>query len=304
MFLRKRFRHNHQFIWDSKHQDACINIPSQFSRDELLPFIACTTNQKPSIYDILDFPVTHFDFLTYDTQSINKSLELFPPVRLYNTYLSQTFASDTTSEISLQTMPSTSNEFVNTHSFGNPPPNLDPRLSPPSNSLPPSNNLITTQTTNSHSPLQYITPSNTPPPTNNNTITIQPTTSQIHRPIPPIPISFSYVITTQPQSHSSNTPFPPTLSSIQNHTFPLPTSQNPTQTSNLPPTSTSYDSYASLNPSFHNFPNFSFEPPNLPPNPCTPLQISTNLFFYSHFSTSFACFTNNSFSSFCCSLRS
>ena len=155
----------------------------------------------------------------------------------------------------------------NTHSIGYPPPNLDPPPSPPINSIPLSNNLITTQTTNSHSPLQYNSPSNTPPPTVNNTIIIQPTTSQIHRSFPPIPISFPSVITTQPQSHSSNTSLPPTLSSNQNHQFPLPTSQNPPQTSNLPPASTSYDPYASLNPSFHHSLKSSFQPPNLPPNP-------------------------------------
>ena len=44
--------------------------------------------------------------------------------------------------------------LVNTHSIGNPPPNLDPPLLPPNNSIPPSNNLITTHTANSHFPHQ------------------------------------------------------------------------------------------------------------------------------------------------------
>ena len=212
--------------------------------------------------------------LTYDTQSINKSLELPPPARPYNTYLSQTFASDTTSEVSLQTILSTSNVLENTHSIGNPPSNLDPPPLHLTYSIPPSNNLITTQTTISYSPLQYKTLSNTLTPTKDNTITIQPKTSQTHYPLPPIPISFPSVITTQPKSHSYNTALPPSLSSNPNYPFPLYTSQNPPQTSNLPPAITTYDPYATLNPSFHNFPNSSFQPPNLPHSPYPQLQTS------------------------------
>ena len=80
------------------------------------------------------------------------------------------------------------------------------------------------------------------------------------------------------QSHSSNTSLPQTLSSNSNHPFPLPTSQNLPQTSNLPPGSISHDPYSSLHPSFQNFPVSSFQPPNLPPNPCPPPQTSTHPF--------------------------
>ena len=58
----------------------------------------------------------------------------------------------------------------------------------------------------------------------------------------------------------------------------MPTSQNLLQTSNLPPASTSLDPYASLHPSFHNFPNSYFQPPNLPSDLCPPPQTSTNPF--------------------------
>ena len=68
--------------------------------------------------------------------------------------------------------------------------------------------------------------------------------------LPPISISFPSVITTQHQSHSSKTS----------------------------PGSTSYDLYASLHPSFHNFPLSLFQPPNLPPNPCPPPQTPTHPF--------------------------
>ena len=58
----------------------------------------------------------------------------------------------------------------------------------------------------------------------------------------------------------------------------MTTSQNLPQTSNLPPATTSYDPYASLHPGFHNFLISSFQPPNLPPDPCPPPQTSTHPF--------------------------
>ena len=40
LFHRRFFEHNYQLSWDSKFQDACTNFLSQFSKVELLPFIA------------------------------------------------------------------------------------------------------------------------------------------------------------------------------------------------------------------------------------------------------------------------
>ena len=136
MFLRNVFRHNYQLVWDSNFQDACTNFPPQFSKDEFLPFIASSGNSDPSFYDLRDFAVTHFDFLTYDTLSINKSLEPPPPIRPHYTYLPQMLASDTTSDVSLQTITSASNVLVNTHSIGNLHPNLNTPPLPPTNSVP------------------------------------------------------------------------------------------------------------------------------------------------------------------------
>ena len=110
---------------------------------------------------------------------------------------------------------------------------------------------ITTQPSIFHSPHRY----NTPPPTL--PITTQPSLSQIHTTLPPIPLSFNNTITTQPQSHYSQTYFPPCLSSTNsNPPSSLPITQNPLS---LPPSisntpSTSYDPYASLHPGFHNYP--------------------------------------------------
>ena len=98
------------------------------------------------------------EFSNFDTNSITKRFELPSSVRPLYTYLPQTLASDSISNVSLQTKPSVCNELVNTHSIGNPPPNLDPHPLPRSNSFPPSKNPITTEPSTSYSPLQYNTP--------------------------------------------------------------------------------------------------------------------------------------------------
>ena len=63
---------------------------------------------------------------------------------------------DTTSDVSLQIIPYSTNILVNTHHIDNSPPKFDP---PP----PSSNKPITIQSFTSHWPHQYKTPSNTPP---------------------------------------------------------------------------------------------------------------------------------------------
>ena len=86
-----------------------------------------------------------------------------PPVRPSYNDLPQMLTSDTTSDVSLQTIPSAFNVLVNTRPIGHPPPKLDPPPLPSSsNSIPPSNNLITTQPSSSQSPLRYNTPSKFP----------------------------------------------------------------------------------------------------------------------------------------------
>ena len=66
-------------------------------------------------------------------------------------------------------------------------------------------------------------------------------------------------------------------SSNPNPSFALSESQNPSQTSTNHPIPTSYDPYASIHRSFHNFHNSSFQPPNLLPDPYPP-QTSTHPF--------------------------
>ena len=75
LILKNNIKYNHCFF------------PSQFSKDELLPFIASSENQDPSFLDFHDFTVSHSEMLTYDTHSFNKCLELPPPVRPFYTYL-------------------------------------------------------------------------------------------------------------------------------------------------------------------------------------------------------------------------
>ena len=139
-----------------------MNFHSQFSKDEPLHFFATSYNRHPFFYCHRDFPVSHFNYLTYDNHSIDKCLQLTPLL-----------------------IPNA------THT---------PHI--PSSTPPPSNIPITTQPSSSHSPHQYNTPSISPP---TYTITTQPTISQIHQPLPPIPLSFRNIITTQPQTHSSQT---------------------------------------------------------------------------------------------------
>ena len=55
----------------------------------------------------------------------------------------------------------------------------------------------------------------------------------------------------------------------------MPTSQSFSQPSNLLPCFHILRSLCTLLPKFHNFPNSSFQPPNLPPNPYLQSQTST-----------------------------
>ena len=75
---------------------------------------------------------------------------------------------------------------------------------------------------------------------------------------------FPDIITTKPHSHLSHSYFPKTLCSfIPNPPSSFPSSQNPSLSSprSLPPPPTSYDSYASFHPDFHNYLPSSFQPP-------------------------------------------
>ena len=94
---------------------------------------------------------------SHNNLSFNKSPDIPSAVRPFAKYTPQTVSLDTTSDISLETIPSTSNislqtipsasnVLVQTHNIGYPPPNLDP---PPAPSL---TNRITTQSSTSHSP--------------------------------------------------------------------------------------------------------------------------------------------------------
>ena len=113
LFLRKFFRHNYQLVWHSKFQDASINFPQQCTQNELLPFLDTPDNQHSEYFNLLDFPSSHFKYLAYDSNSFDKSLNLPPPVCPYNQqhYLSP--STDTISNASIHTLPSSSNAVVN-----------------------------------------------------------------------------------------------------------------------------------------------------------------------------------------------
>ena len=172
------------------------------------------------------------NYLTYDTHSIDKSLERPSPLRPYATRTPQIPSFDTTSDVSLQTIPSASNVLVKTHKIGNPSPNLDPPLPPALK------NPITTQRSSSHSPYQYITPSE---PSPSNTSTTQPTPSQIQQPRPPFPLYFHNVTATQLKALFFETYIQTTLSTIPHHPTSFSISQNPSSSSNDPYASLKYN---------------------------------------------------------------
>ena len=182
--LRKFFRHNYQLVWHSKFQSACINLPQHFNNDELLPFIDNSDNHHPQYYNLLDFPPSHFAYITYDSTSIDKSLNIPPPIRPYAKQHHLPPSIDTSSNIFLQTFPSSSNVILNTNPTTNP-------------FFPPSTPQTTTTTANlsaSHTPNQYSTPSNTPPVIPS--ISAQLPVYQIPT-IPPIPLSLNNTLSTQ-----------------------------------------------------------------------------------------------------------
>ena len=235
LFLRKFFRHNYQLVWHSKFQDACINFPQQFSSDELLPFIIKSDSQHQHYYNLLDFPSSHFQYLAYDSNSLDKSLNLPSPIRPYTQQSYLPPSTDTTSNISIQTLPSSSNAIINPISLNNQP-------NPTSTSQVPLNNENLSP---SNSPNQYNTPSNTPPAVPPNSVSLP--TSSIPT-LPPIPLSFNNTL------HTQSFPPNPPISSIS-------------QTSSSTTQPTPYNPYVSLYPAFQNFPTYSYQPPPNPPQP-------------------------------------
>ena len=127
-FLRNYFDVTTNLFGTLNSLDACINFPSQFSQDEFLPFLATSDNRHPHFYNLLDFPVARFTHLTFDNHSIDKPLELHPSVRPNAKHTPQLPSIDTTSDVSLQTHPSSCNVLVYTHKIGNTPPKINPLL--------------------------------------------------------------------------------------------------------------------------------------------------------------------------------
>ena len=257
LFLRKFFRHNYQLVWHSKFRTACKNFPQQFTPDEFLPFLDTSDNHHPHYYNLLDFPSTQFAYFTYDSNSIDKSLNLPPSVRPYSQQNSIPLSNDTISDLSIQTLPSSSQVVLNPTSSSNQ--NIPPSTSQVTSlnqHNPPSISQVITTNNNpppSHSPIQYTTPSNTPPALSCNPI--QPPTFQIPT-LNPIPLSLNTTIPNQFRSQN-----PP--SSSTQHPSISHTTSSTTQ-------STSYNLYVSLYPTFQNFPTTSFQPPPNPPHSIPP----------------------------------
>ena len=279
LFLRKFFRHNYQLVWHSKFQDACINFPQQFTQDGLLHFLDTPDNQHPQYYNLLDFPSSHFKYLAYDSNSLDKSLNLPPPVRPYTQQHYLPPSTDTISYVSIRTLPSSSKAVVN------PTPSINQHISTSTSQVTTVNENLPT----SHSPNQYTTPSNRQPAVPYNTV--QPSAFQI----PTLPTTpFSLINTLPTQSLPQNLP----PSSTHN---PSLFNQNPFSSSSLPPIppisqttssttqSTSYNHYLSLYPTFQNFHTNSLQRPPNPPHPIPPTSTlpfnSSPLYSSLHFPT-------------------
>ena len=203
--------------------------------------------------------------ISFLTINVSKCLELPLPVRLYAKYITQPPSFDTTSVATLPTIPSSSNVLEQTHSFGNPPPNIDP---------PPPHSLIQPKTNHSTIYFSFTT--------KNYSIWFPYSSiyNSCHRPtlclFPKFPSS------TTDSSFFFITPllikdnlillyhhFLPTLSSSTDHPQPsLLTYPSIFRPSTFNSTTTSYNYNASLHPGFHNFPQPSSSPPF--PNPLPP----------------------------------
>ena len=206
----------------------------------------------PTIITFLIFPSSHFVYLTYDSNSIDKSLNLPPPVRPYSHQSNIPPSNETISTASIRTLSSSSHPVTNPTSSStqhiSPPTSQDTSLN---HNNPPSTSQITTIHNNpplSHSPNQYTTPSNTPPAVISNPV--QHSTFQIPT-LNPIPLPLNTTIPAQFLSQN------PPSSSTQNHSN-LQTTSSTTQ-------STSYNPYISLYPTFQSFPTNSFQPPSKSP---------------------------------------
>ena len=237
-------------------------MPAKIFLNNLLPMnfylssILLITN-IPTIITFLIFLFSLFLYLTYDSNSIDKSLNLPSPVRPYFLQYNNPPSNETISTASIQTLPSSS------HPVTNPTSSLTQHISPPTSqdtclnhNNPPSTSQITTINNNpplSHSPNQYTTPSNTPLAVINNSVQH----STFHIPtLNPIPLSLNTTIPTQFLSQN-----PPSSSTHYHSNF---------QTTSSTTQSTSYNPYISLYPTFQNFPTTSFQPPRNPPNSLPP----------------------------------
>ena len=236
-----------------------MNFPQQFTPDELLPFLYTSDRQHPQYFNLLDFPSSHFTYLACDSKSLDKSPYLPPPVRPYTQQHHLPPPTDTTSNVSIQTLPSSSNAIVN--------------LIPPNNQhIPTSNSQVTVINDNlptSHSPNHYTTPSNTPPAVSHNPV--PPSTFSIPT-LPPIPLSLNNTLPTQPvpQNPPPSSTHDPSLFSPNPFSSSLPPISSISQTTTSTTQPTSYNPFISLYPTFQNFPTHSFQSPPNPPHPTLP----------------------------------
>ena len=215
-----------------------------FSSDELLPFLINSDSEHQQYYNLLDFPSSHFQYLAYDSNSLDKSPNLPSPNRPYTQQPYLPPSTDTTSNISIQTLPSSSNAIINPISLNN-------QHNPTSTSQV---TLTNENLSSPNSPNQYNTPSNTPPAVPPNPVSLP--TSSIPT-LPPIPLSFNNTL------HTQSFPPNPPISSIS-------------QTTSSTTQPTPYNPYVSLYPVFQNFPTDSHQPPPNPPQPT--LSTSTKPF--------------------------
>ena len=167
-------------------------------------------------------------------------------------------STDTTSNVSIHTLSSSSNAILN-HT---------PSLHQPTST---STSQITTTTEilpTSNSPNHYTTLSNTPPAVPHNTV--QPSALQIPI-LPPIPLSLNNTLPSQSitQNLPSSSTHDPSIPNQNPFSSSIPSIPTISQTIPSTTQSTSCNPYLSLYPTFQNFPTNSLQPPPNPPLFCS-----------------------------------
>ena len=77
-------------MWIDQDQNAFINFPNHFNKDELLPFISNNENKHPQFLNLTETLVDHINMITFDQMSIQRTSLLPSPKRPYATTTNMT----------------------------------------------------------------------------------------------------------------------------------------------------------------------------------------------------------------------